>query len=164
MKSSLVTCSFSALSMSTSTVDVAWKRMDTYTGYTNETANISVGIDSSYKQHPNPTRISELVQKVPSDLDVPVHGGGLSGPDQPLQLCTAVVLRLHRQFGDVDIGSEQVEAPHLVGVDGQDLDAPLLIRQTCGWTMRQRVPGEEGWRETMDMGRDRQEMSVGNGD
>lgn len=65
-----------------------------------------------------------------SDLDVSVHGGGLSGPDQPLQLCTAVVLSVGRQFLDVDVGSEQVEASHLVGVDGQDLDTALLIGQT----------------------------------
>lgn len=59
-----------------------------------------------------------------------VHGSGLSGPDQPLQLCPAVVLGLDCQLLDVDIGSKQVEAPHLVGVDGQDLDTPLLVWQT----------------------------------
>lgn len=59
-----------------------------------------------------------------------IHGRGLSGPDQPLQLCAAVVLSVGCQLLDVDILSEQVEVPHLVGVDGQDLDTPLLIRQT----------------------------------
>lgn len=59
---------------------------------------------------------------------MPVHGRGLGGPDQPLQLGAAVVLGVSRQFGDVDVGGEQVEAPHLVGVDGQDLDSALLIR------------------------------------
>lgn len=59
-----------------------------------------------------------------------IHGRGLSGPDQPLQLCAAVVLSLGCQLLDVDILSEQVEASHLVGVDGQDLDTPLLIWQT----------------------------------
>lgn len=71
--------------------------------------------------------------KVQRDLDVSVHGGGLSSPDQPLQLGTAVVLSFGCQFLDVDIGSEQVEASHLVGVDGQDLDTALLIRQTWRW-------------------------------
>lgn len=66
------------------------------------------------------------------DLDVPVHGRGLGGPDQPLQLGAAVVLGLRRQFRDVDIGSEQVEAAHLVGVDGQNLDSALLVWQTWG--------------------------------
>lgn len=66
----------------------------------------------------------------PIYLDVPVHGGGLGGPDQPLQLGTAVVLGLGCQFLDVDVGSKQVEAAHLVGVNGQNLDTPLLIRQT----------------------------------
>lgn len=61
---------------------------------------------------------------------MPVHGSGLGGPDQPLQLGTTVVLGLGCQFLDVDIASEQVEASHLVGVDGQNLDTPLLIRQT----------------------------------
>lgn len=59
-----------------------------------------------------------------------VHGSGLSGPDQPLQLCSTVVLSISCQFLNVNIRSKQVEASHLVGVDGQDLDAPLLIRQT----------------------------------
>lgn len=85
-----------------------------------------------------------------------VHCSGLSSPDQPLQLCTAVVLSLARQFLDVDIWSEQVEASHLVGVDGQDLDTALLIRQT--W----RLDDEErkGWKAKMDMGMERQEGSV----
>lgn len=61
-----------------------------------------------------------------------VHGRGLSGPDQPLQLGTAVVLGFGGQFLDIDIGGEQIEASHLVGVDGQDLDTPLFIGQTWG--------------------------------
>ena len=77
--------------------------------------------------------------KVQSDLDVSVHGGGLSGPDQPLQLCAAVVLGVGRQLLDVDFGSEQVEASHLVGVDGQDLDTALLIGQT--WRKNGRSEG-----------------------
>lgn len=63
-----------------------------------------------------------------TDLDVPVHGRGLGGPDQALQLGAAVVLGLSRQLGDVDVDGEQVEAAHLVGVDGQDLDSTLLVR------------------------------------
>lgn len=69
-----------------------------------------------------------------TDLDVPVHGRGLRGPDQPLQLGATVVLGLSRQFGNVDVGGEQVEAPHLVGVDGEDLDSALLVRET--WSSR----------------------------
>lgn len=65
-----------------------------------------------------------------SDLDVTVHRRGLSCPDQPFQLGTTVVLRLSCQFLDVHICGEQVEAFHLVGVDVQDLDTPLFIRQT----------------------------------
>lgn len=72
-----------------------------------------------------------------SDLDVSVHGGGLRRPDQTLQLCAAVVLGLSCQFFDVDVTSEQVEAPHLVGMDGEDLDAALLIRQT--WRTDERL-------------------------
>lgn len=71
-----------------------------------------------------------------TDLDVPVHGRGLGGPDQPFQLSAAVVFGLGRQFRDVDIVSEQVEAAHLVGVDGQDLDSALLVWQT--WRSRER--------------------------
>lgn len=66
-----------------------------------------------------------------ADLDVPVHGGGLRRPDQPLQLGAAVVLGVGRQLGDVDVAGEQVEAAHLVGVDGENLHAALLVRQTC---------------------------------
>lgn len=80
-----------------------------------------------------------------------VHGSGLSGPDQPLQLCTAVVLGLGCQLLDVDIMGKQVEASHLVGVDGQDLDTPLLIWQTwrsdddaCEQPEEEAVKGEEG--------------------
>lgn len=62
-----------------------------------------------------------------TDLDVPIHGRGLGGPDQPLQLGAAVVLGLSRQFGNVDVASEQVKAAHLVGVDCQDLDSALLV-------------------------------------
>lgn len=80
--------------------------------------------------------------EVQSDLDVSVHGGGLSGPDQPLQLRTAVVLSLGCQLLDVDVGSHQVEASHLVGVDGQDLDTPLLIRQT--WWRDDEAAGDRG--------------------
>lgn len=98
-------------------------------------------------QHPIPNATFAYL-KVPSDLDVSVHGGGLSSPDQSLQLSTAVVLGLCCQFLDVDVGSEQVEASHLVGVNGQDLDTALLIRET--WrsdddeTVRARGRGVEG--------------------
>lgn len=96
-----------------------------------------------------------------NDLDVSVHGGGLSRPDQPLQLCTAVVLSLGRQFLDVDIGSEQVEASHLVGVDGEDLDTPLLIRQTWGWRRAEEEEEEEGWIEKMTgKGKERKRESI----
>lgn len=61
-----------------------------------------------------------------------VHGGGLGGPDQTLQLCSAVVLGIGCKLLDVDIVGEQIKASHLVGVDGQDLDTPLLIREACG--------------------------------
>lgn len=64
-----------------------------------------------------------------TDLDVAVHGGGLGSSDQPLQFSTTVVLGLSRQLWDVDVSGQQAEAFHLVGVDGQDLDTSLLIRQ-----------------------------------
>lgn len=63
-----------------------------------------------------------------SDLDVPVHGGGLCRPDQPLQLGAAVVLRLHSQLLDVDIPGQQLVLTHLRRVDAEDLNAALLIR------------------------------------
>lgn len=69
-----------------------------------------------------------------------VHGGGLCGPDEPLQLGAAVVLCLCGQLFDVNISSQQVKAPHLNGVDVQDLDATLLIRKTwrtCAVAMRE---------------------------
>lgn len=79
--------------------------------------------------------ISSSVQNVQdgkelSDLDVSVHRCGLSCPDQPFQFGTTVVLRLGRQFLDVHICGEQVEAFHLDGVDIEDLDTSFLIRQT----------------------------------
>lgn len=89
--------------------------------------------------------ISSSVQNVqdeeePSDLDVSVHRCGLSCPDQPFQLGATVVLGLGRQFLDVHICGEQVEAFHLVGVDVEDLDTPLLIRQT--WRSEDESVGE----------------------
>ena len=73
---------------------------------------------------------SPPTMKVPRDLDMSVHGGGLSSPDQPLQLCSTVVLGLRRQLLDVHVKGQKIEASHLVGVDGQDLDTALLIGQT----------------------------------
>lgn len=100
--------------------------------------------------HPKPF----VYLKVPGDLDVSVHGGWLSGSDQPLQLSTAVVLSLGCQLLDVHVAGEQVEASHLGGVDVQDLDAALLVRQT--W----RLDSEEGAEEKTDIGVERQGWSV----
>jgi len=61
-------------------------------------------------------------------LDVPVHGGGLCGPDQALQLGAAVVLRLRRQLLDVHVGGQQLVLAHLRRVDVEDLDAASFIR------------------------------------
>lgn len=92
--------------------------------------------------------------KVPGDLDVSVHGGRLRGPDQPLQLSTAVVLSLGCQLLDVHVAGEQVEASHLGGVDVQDLDAALLVRQT--W----RLDSEAAGGTRSGEGVERQEWSV----
>lgn len=75
-----------------------------------------------------------------SDLDVSVHGCRLSRPDQPLELGTAVVFRLGCQFLDVNVCGEQVEAFHLVGVNVQNLDTPLLIGQA--WRSEDETVGE----------------------
>ncbi|KAK6329290.1 hypothetical protein J4Q44_G00012680 [Coregonus suidteri] len=69
---------------------------------------------------------------VTGDLDMSVHGGGLGSSDQPLQLGSAVVLGLSGQLADVHVTSQQVELTHLSRVDVEDLDTPLLIRQTWG--------------------------------
>ena len=66
---------------------------------------------------------------VDPDLNVPVHGGGLCGPDQTLQFGTTVVLGLHRQLLDVHVDGEQVVLTHLRCVDVEDLNAALLIRK-----------------------------------
>lgn len=71
-----------------------------------------------------------MTGKVQSDLDVPVHSRGLSSPDEPLQFSSTVVLGLCCQLWDVNVASQQVEASHFVGMDGQDLNTALLIRQT----------------------------------
>ncbi|KAK6302017.1 hypothetical protein J4Q44_G00280700 [Coregonus suidteri] len=52
--------------------------------------------------------------------------------DQPLQLGSAVVLGLGGQLTDVHVAAQQVELTHLSCVDVEDLDTPLLIRQTWG--------------------------------
>lgn len=63
-----------------------------------------------------------------SDLDVSVHGRGLCGPDQALQLGTAVVLGLHRQLLNVNISGQQIILTHPRRVDLEDLNAALFIR------------------------------------
>ena len=64
-----------------------------------------------------------------SDLDVSVHGGGLGGPDQPLQLGAAEVLGLDGELLHVHVAAQQVELAHLGRVDVEDLDTALLIGQ-----------------------------------
>lgn len=99
---------------------------------------------------PQPNRKARFVYlKVPSDLDVSVHGSRLSSPDQPLQLCTTVVLGLSCQFFDVNVRSEQVEVSHLAGVDVQNLDTALLIRQTWKFD-HETVRDKEKWMEGKD--------------
>lgn len=69
-----------------------------------------------------------------TDLDVSVHGGGLGGPDQPLQLRPAEIFGISCQLWYVDILREQVEALHLVGVNGENLNATFLIGKTWSAT------------------------------
>lgn len=113
MKSDLVTSSFSALSMSTSTVDVAC-------GGRSGCVNVT-------EQKPPPVHVgSEPL----GDLDVSVHGRGLGRPDQTLQFSTAVVLGLCCQLLDIHITGQEVEVSHLTGVNVEDLKATFLIGQT----------------------------------
>lgn len=62
------------------------------------------------------------------DLDVSVHGGGLCGPDQALQLCAAEVLCLHGELVDVHVTGQKVVLTHLARVDLEDLNSALFIR------------------------------------
>lgn len=63
-----------------------------------------------------------------SHLDMSVHGSGLCGPDQALQLGTTVVLSLHCQLLNVYVSGQQVVLTHLCRVDVEDLNAALFIR------------------------------------
>lgn len=58
-----------------------------------------------------------------------VHGRGLGGSDQPLQLSTAEVLGLGCQLLNIDVCGQQVEVAHLGRVDVEDLDTSMFVGQ-----------------------------------